>query len=92
MNDDERYQRARRRVEAVRGFYVHLVVYLIVNAGLFLINMLTSPGTLWFYWPLIGWGIGVAAHAFSVFGAGKWLGPEWEEREIRKILDKGERR
>jgi hypothetical protein len=88
MDDQERYERARRRVEAIKGFYIHLLVYLFVNAGLLLINLLASPGNWWFYWPLLGWGIGVAAHALAVFGAGGWFGKEWEEREIRKILDK----
>ncbi|HXF63945.1 MAG TPA: 2TM domain-containing protein [Caldilineaceae bacterium] len=88
MNDEERYERARRRVQAIKGFYIHLLVYLFVNAGLLLINLLTSPGDWWFYWPLLGWGIGLAAHALAVFGAGGWFGEEWEEREIRKLLDK----
>ncbi len=88
MNQDERYQRAHRRVQALRGFYIHLIVYTLVNMGLLVLNLLVSPGSLWFYWPLLGWGIGLLAHAVSVFGAWQWLGKDWEEREIRKILEK----
>ena len=88
MDQEARYQRARQRVQALRGFYTHLAVYIIVNIGLFLIDLLTGPGGWWFYWPLLGWGIGLAAHAFSVFGTTRWLGPEWEERQIRKELDR----
>jgi hypothetical protein len=91
MEDPERYERARRRVQALRGFYIHLLVYVLVNAGLVLINLVASPGSWWFYWPMVGWGIGLLAHAavvFGFFGAGGWLGQEWEEREIRRILDK----
>lgn len=90
MNDQERYERARKRVEAIKGFYIHLLIYLFVNAGLLLINVLTSPGSWWFYWPLLGWGIGLAVHAIGVFGVGNWFSKEWEEREIRKILEKEE--
>ena len=90
MNDQERYERARKRVEAIKGFYIHLLIYLFVNAGLLLINVLTSPVSWWFYWPLLGWGIGLAVHAIGVFGVGNWFGQEWEEREIRKILEKEE--
>lgn len=63
MTDDEanRYERARKRVREIRGFYSHLAIYLIVNAGLLAINLLTSPFSLWFYWPMLGWGLGVAA-------------------------------
>jgi len=39
----------------------HLWTYGIVNGALFLINVLT-PGTWWFQWPLLGWGIGLASH------------------------------
>ena len=88
MDEASRYERARKRVREIRGFYSHLAIYLIVNAGLLLINLLTSPSSLWFYWPLLGWGIGVAVHGVTVFGlAGLW-GPDWEEREIRKLMDR----
>ncbi|MFH0778114.1 MAG: 2TM domain-containing protein [Candidatus Eisenbacteria bacterium] len=90
MEENERYQRAKQRVEEIKGFYVHFSVYLIVNAGLVLINLLTSSHELWFYWPLLGWGIGIVAHAVSVFGLGGFWGPEWEERKIRELMDKDE--
>ena len=88
MDDQDRYHRARQRVHHIKGFYIHLIVYVLVNSGLLLLDLLISPGTFWFYWPLLGWGIGLAAHAMAVFGAGRWFGPEWEEREIRKIMDR----
>ena len=47
MTDDERYKRARQRVEALRGFYVHFAIYAIVNAGLVVVNLLTTPHELW---------------------------------------------
>ena len=87
MDTTQRYQRARQRVQAVKGFYIHLAVYILVNAGLWLINLVTSPAAFWFYWPLLGWGIGLAAHAVAVFGVAGWLGSDWEERQISKILE-----
>ena len=87
MTDDERYERARQRVEALRGFYVHFAIYLIVNAGLVVINLLTTPDELWFYWPLLGWGIGVAIHAFGVFAGGPF-GADWEQRKIKQYMDR----
>ena len=48
------------------GFKIHFIVYLAVNALLIVINLLTTPGTYWFYWPLLAWGIGIAGHAFGV--------------------------
>lgn len=88
VEEKECYERARKRVEEIKGFYIHLLVYVLVNLGLFLVNILSSPHGLWFYWPLLGWGVGVVAHGISVFGLRGVLGPEWEERKIREIMDK----
>ncbi len=88
MNDDEKYERARRRVIAIKGFYIHLFFYIGVNIILFLVNMLLTPKHLWFFWPLIGWGIGVLAHAFSVYGVMGLLGKEWEEKKIKQLMAK----
>jgi hypothetical protein len=90
MSDQETSCRnARKRVEALRGFYVHLTVYVLVNLLLCTINLLTSPDSLWFYWPLLGWGIAFALHALRVFGAGRWFGAEWEERKINEWMEQG---
>ena len=51
-----------------KEFYHHLIAYLTVNAGLCALDVLTGTDKLWFYWVLAGWGIGIAAHAFRVFG------------------------
>ncbi len=92
MNEEEiKYQRAKKRVEALRGFYTHLGVYVIVNLFLFLLNMIVSPDTIWFYLPLLGWGIAVAIHAFSVLGAGFPFGDDWEERKIEEMMEKEKR-
>ena len=89
MNEQEiKYQKAKERVEAIKGFYIHLAVYIVVNLILFSINMITSPDSLWFVWPLMGWGIGFAFHALSVFAFGPGFGADWEERKIREIMEK----
>jgi len=87
MNTEDKYQKAKRRVEEIRGFYIHLVVYVLVNAFLFLLDITTSPNVLWFYWVLLGWGIGLAVHAAYVFGIGRWFGPDWEEKKIKETMD-----
>jgi hypothetical protein len=86
-DEQERLRRAREHIDAVRGFYVHAIVYVITNLGLALVDWLSDPVGWWFYWPLLGWGIGLASHGFSVFGAFGLFGPRWEEKQIQKYLD-----
>ena len=89
MNTEDKYQKAKKRVEALKGFYIHLTVYVLVNLLLCTIDLLTSPDSLWFYWPLMGWGIAVALHALRVFGTGGWFGAAWEERKINELMEQG---
>ena len=56
-----------RRRNARRTFGPHLTTYLFINLLLFLFDAQTGGGW-WFFWPLIGWGIGLANHAWLAFG------------------------
>lgn len=67
MENTEAYQSAKKRVEAKMGFYIHLSVYVAVILLLVVINFSTSSNTIWFHWPMMGWGIAVALHAFAVY-------------------------
>ena len=78
------YQRAAKRVQELKGFYGNLISYCLVIPFLIFVNLYTSPQYLWFVWPMLGWGIGLASHALKVYGVGR----AWEEKQIRKILDK----
>ena len=50
-----------------RGFLGHLGIYVIVIGMLAMINLLTSPDYLWFRWPALGWGVGLAFHLWGMF-------------------------
>jgi hypothetical protein len=86
MENQQAYRRAKSRVEAKLGFYIHLAVYLVVNAFLVAVNLTTSPQYLWFKWPLMGWGIGVCFHALGVFvfSGGSAIKQQMIEREMKK--------
>ena len=77
---------ARRQVRGLRSFYKHLVVFAVVSAGLAAINLIASPARLWFYWPVLGWGVWLVLHAFATFARGRWLGADWEERKIKQFM------
>ena len=89
--DLERYERAKQRVEVLRGFYGHAIVFVFVNAGLAAFNLTMSPDHLWFIYPLAGWGIGLFAHGAYAMGTGRFLGAEWQERKIREEMDREQR-
>jgi len=84
--NDKREEEAFRHVRRLRGFYVHLAQYLFVNLALLAINLIFMPQRLWVLWVIGGWGIGLLAHAFSVFRPAWFLGPEWERQQVEKRL------
>ncbi len=83
-NDLTAYERASRRVKEIKEFYGSLISYCIVIPVLVFINFRTFSGFQWFWFPMLGWGLGLVFHAFRVFGYGK----SWEEKKIKEILDK----
>lgn len=84
----ERYYKAQKKVKEIREFYEHLTVYLLVNPIVIVVNVMTSPGYLWFIWCLMGWGIGLILHGLTVFNLPPFFDKDWEERKIREILEK----
>ena len=79
-------QLALLEVRKLKGFYLHLAQYVVVIAALCAINLLTTPHRLWFYWPALGWGIGILAHAAAIFSWLPFLGVDWEKRQVEKRL------
>ena len=79
---------AKKRVAEKRDFFIHLTTFIVVMPFLFGINMLTSPFHLWFAYPLMGWGLGLAIHFFTVFGFKGRFYDKWEAKEIEKELER----
>ena len=86
-NSSAKYQRAKQRVDEERGFYSHLVSYIAVNLGLFLLFLYTGSDYHWYVWPLAGWGIGLLSHWWSVFGSRNTFGESWESRRIKQLME-----
>jgi len=85
---NERYVRARKRVEELKEFYYGLLSYCVVIPFLFFIWYRFTPNTIqWFWFPMFGWGIGLAFHAYKVFVNDGMLGKSWEERKIEKYME-----
>jgi hypothetical protein len=82
-NENTAYLRAKDRVEKLKGFYGNLISYCVVIPVLIIVNLNTS-NFQWFWFPMLGWGMGLTFHALETFGYGK----SWEERKIQEILEK----
>ncbi len=84
MNQENAYFKAKQRVKEMKEFYGNLLSFCIVIPFLIFINYYTYWEFQWFWFPLLGWGIGLTIHGFSVFG----YGSAWEERKIRELMEK----
>lgn len=77
----EEYKRAYREVRRERerrGFIFHLAAYIVVNIALIVINLVYKPGEIWFFYPLLFWGLGLLFH---YLGAVRFLDRELERDE-----------
>ena len=90
---EEAYLRAKKKVDAIIGFYWHLVSYIAVNLFLIiLIGVNSEEGFMHFgtYATAFFWGIGLSFHFLGVFGPDFFFGNNWEKRKIEELMHKEE--
>ena len=80
-------QWAWRRMRALRVFYSHVVAFVTCNFVLLLIDI-STPGTPWFYDVLLGWGLFLGLHALYAFDLVPWATFDWEQRTVRRLIEK----
>jgi 2TM domain len=83
---DEALEEARRHVRRKRIFYSVLGIWLALSLMWFLIDLSDDSSSYWFYWPMLGTGIGVAITGIVLLGVGGLFGADWEQREVDKYL------
>lgn len=79
----ENYKKAYRKIRAEeekQNFSIHLAVYILINIMLGFINFYYTPGTIWFIYPAIGWGIGVFVNYLQGV---RWIEKNLEEKESK---------
>ena len=82
--NQELYLKAKKRVEDLKGFYGNLFSYCLVIPLLIFINYRTYWEFKWFFFPMLGWGLGLAMHALQTFGYAQ----TWEEKKIKELMEK----
>jgi hypothetical protein len=83
-NENTAYYSAKKQVEKIKEFYGSLISYCLIIPFLIFINLTYSRGYHWFWFPMLGWGLGLVMKGFKVFG----YSSNWEERKIQEILRK----
>jgi len=86
LSDDEIREIATKRVRARRGFFWHVIVYVVINLFLIGIWYFTGRGYFWPGWVLGGWGIALIFNAIAAFGReDMWSEREAVDKEVEKI-------
>ncbi|WP_326981517.1 2TM domain-containing protein [Chryseobacterium sp. MYb264] len=96
QNNTMNYLEAQKQVKQIKGFYIHLIVYVCVN--LFIIGLqavdLDQNEKFW-SWDLLElpalWGVGVAIHGMSIFLPTFLFGRNWESRKIKELMNEDQR-
>jgi 2TM domain len=73
-------------VRRIKGFYLHLVQYLVVIGVLAVLNFMMSPRYIWVGWVALGWGSGVLIHGLRAFDKVPFLTADWEKGQAEKYL------
>jgi hypothetical protein len=84
LTPDEMRAMALRRLRKQSDFRMHLLIYLVVNALLVVVWAWTGASLFWPIFPIVGWGIGVAANAWDAYGR-KPVTEDRIQREIRRL-------
>ncbi|MGG8495136.1 2TM domain-containing protein [Tenacibaculum sp. TC6] len=98
FNQEQKYLRAKKRVDEIKRYYIHLAVYIAVNLFISIKKIVRNMNggetfeealldfntfSLWIFW-----GIGIVFHTFRVFGFDFFMGKNWEERKIKEFMEK----
>ena len=88
VQQNNKYIRAVERVEEIKGFYSSLIAYCIVIPFLIFIYFKYTPNSIqWFWFPIMGWGIGLIFQGLKAFNYNPILGSNWEDRKIQEYMN-----
>ena len=75
-------------VRKLKGFYSHLIRYIVIVGCLAIFNFIKSPAYFWVIWVAFGWGLGVLFHGLRVFQLSPFDTAEWEKKQVEKYLNR----
>lgn len=86
VNELDVEQRARAEARRMREFMTHLGSFVAVGLFFLILNLVTNPHSLWFFWPMLPWSVGLVIHGWKVFWNDRLFGDSWEERRVQTRL------
>lgn len=91
------YWRARRMMRALRRWYIHLLIYAVVNGWLWF-RYFYLPAPAWSHrmiegwpWPMhttLLWGLILGVHGLLVWARLSRWGRDWESRKIQEFMNR----
>ena len=84
--EEKEYLKAKKKVKEIKAFYIHLAVFLINTPIIIAVNLIFSPSFHWFWFSVLGWGLGLGIHGLVVF-SDKFFGKDWEEKKIKELMN-----
>ena len=95
----EQYEYARDRIIQKKGLLSHLIYFVVGSILLAIINLVlgigkatTFIGYHWFVWAIVIWGFLFLTHVFNVLVKNRFMGKEWEHRQLEKLKALQEKR
>jgi len=101
LDQDQRelYENARRRTLQKKRLFMHFVVFLVGAVILIVLNVVIGfredfrPwGYDWFVWAILLWTFFFLIHLVNVFVTNSFMGKEWEQRQMDKLVRKQKER
>ena len=91
----ELIKNAQRRIKQKKRLYTHFVIFLIGAALLIVISTVLYTGKEikffgidWFVLAIMAWLFFLLYHFFSVFVTSKFMGKDWEDKQLAKLVNK----
>ncbi len=92
-------ENAQRRIKQKKRLYVHFVIFLIGAIFLIILNTVLGIGEQvkffgmdWFVFAILAWLFIFLYHVFNVFITHKFMGKEWEQQQMQKLVSKQKER
>jgi len=90
FKEEIKYNEALKRVEKIKGFYTHLIIFVLMNVFFIIIKAQKideGESISEVFYVTISWGIGVVLHGLKAFDRLPFLGKNWEEQKIKEYLE-----